>query len=128
MGNSEKPELGFKTIDHLYLDCTFCSEAGLNIPSRVDALHDTIRLIEEWKQEEETNHVFLSLSGKGFGAEFFFVEVYRLLKLKIHVPKEMHDIYRNIGHEIRDALTLSGSETTIHACGSCGAKVGSRLC
>ena len=84
-------------------------------------MQEAIQLIKEWKRGADTNHVFLSLSGKGFGAESVFVEIYRQLKVKVHVSKEMYAIYRDIDLEIKEALTVLGSETWIHACiSSCG--------
>lgn len=121
MENSDQPDYGLKQIDHIYLDCTFCLEAGRKLPSRDEALQDTIQLIKEWRATG--NHqISFSLAGKGFGAEFFFVQLFERLQLKVHFPEEMKEIYLGIPG-IAKAVARSLAEADIHACGGC-AKVG----
>jgi len=113
----EKPgdlSYGFKKIDHIYLDCTFCYEAARKFPTREEALEETINLITKWKKENGKNEVLITVAGKGFGAEYIFVELYKRLGYKTHFPNEMREIYART--EVSEAVARTAAEAKIHAC------------
>lgn len=114
MANPSRPDYGLKTIDHIYLDCTFCCDNAKTFPSREQSVIATINLISDWMAKGSDHIVLLLLAGKGFGAEFIFVEVYGKLKVKVHTSQFKRAVYKNIP-EIQNAIT-SNTESSIHAC------------
>lgn len=114
MANSSRPDYGLKTIDHVYLDCTFCYDNAKTFPSRERSVKATIDLISNWTARGADHKVLLLLAGRGFGAEFIFVEVYEKLKVKVHATQFKHDVYQTVP-EIQNAIT-SDTQSSIHAC------------
>lgn len=110
-------DYGLKTIDHIYVDCTFCSEAARAFPSREESVEATTNLIKEWLSRGTDYKVLFSLAGRGFGAEYVFVEVSKKLKLKVHVSSFKLNIYKDLSREIHDAVT-NDSTACLHACTS----------
>lgn len=114
MANPSRPEYGLKTLDHIYLDCTFCSNNAKKFPPREVSVRATIALISDWIAKGHQHKVILLLAGRGFGAEFIFVEIFKKLKLKVHTTKFKHDVYRTIP-EIRNVIS-EDKNCSIHAC------------
>lgn len=114
MVNPSRPQYGLKPIDHIYLDCTFCCMMGKSFPSRETSVDTTISLIKNWLNEGSEHRILFSLAGRGFGAEFIFVEVYQKLKMQTHISKFKYDVYKNIPG-IRSAVCRDPS-SRIHAC------------
>ena len=104
-------------LDRIYLDCTFCMETARTFPSRDQVMDAVILLIEELLKKG--SKIFLSLSGKGFGAESIFVEIHKRLNQQIHVSDWKYEIYKHVP-TIHKAITKN-ADTSIHACFSnCG--------
>jgi DNA cross-link repair 1C protein len=114
MSNPSRPEYGLKTIDHVYLDCTFCTDSAKTFPSRQTSVDITIDLVSSWIAKSPEHKVLFTLAGRGFGAEFLFVEVYRKLKLQVHTSDFKHQIYSNLS-DIKNAISRQRT-TSIHAC------------
>lgn len=114
MSNPSRPDYGLKTIDHVYLDCTFCCDAAKTFPSRKTSVDVTIALIGDWIAKGPEHKVLFSLAGRGFGAENVFVEVYRRLNTKVHISKFKHNIYKNMP-KLQTAISCNGY-ASIHAC------------
>lgn len=114
MNNPSKPDFGLKLIDHLYLDCTFCHSSAQHFPTRDESVDELAVRIKKWAERGPSNRVFLSLAGRGFGAEFVFVEIYKKLKMQTHVSRFKYSIYENI-REIQSAVSLD-PKCRIHAC------------
>ncbi|XP_046441306.1 protein artemis-like [Daphnia pulex] len=114
MSNPSRPEYGLKTIDHVYLDCTFCTDSAKTFPSRQTSVDITIDLVSSWIAKSSEHKVLFTLAGRGFGAEFLFVEVYRKLKLQVHTSDFKHQIYSNLS-DIKNAISRQRT-TSIHAC------------
>lgn len=114
MNNPSKPDFGLKLIDHLYLDCTFCYSNARHFPSRDESVDELAMRIKEWAARGPNNRIFFSLAGRGFGAEFVFVEIFKKLKMQTHVSRFKYNIYKNI-REILSAVSLD-PKCRIHAC------------
>lgn len=115
MTNPPMSEYGLKSIDHIYVDCTFCSETAHAFPSRDASVKATTDLIQDWLIRGPDYKVLFSLAGRGFGAEFVFVEVYRRLKIKVHVSTFKLEIYKSLSNELYDSIT-NDATTSLHAC------------
>ena len=115
---------GLKSIDKIYLDATFCLEAARKLPTRNEVMEALISTIE--KQLEKGSKIFLSLSGRGFGAESIFVEIHKRLKQQIHVSPWKYEIYKHTP-DIHKAITLN-PECAIHACFTNGGRVIFKIC
>jgi len=115
MSNPSRPEYGLKAIDHIYLDCTFCTDSAKRFPSRQTSVDITIDLVSSWIAKSPEHKVLFTLAGRGFGAEFLFVEVYRKLNMQVHTSDFKHQIYSNLT-DIKNAISRQRT-TSIHACG-----------
>lgn len=115
MSNPSRPEYGLKTIDHVYLDCTFCTDSAKTFPSRQISVDVTIALVSNWISKSPEHKVLFSLAGRGFGAEFLFVEVHRRLNIQVHISEFKHKIYKNLT-DLRNAISRQHT-TSVHACG-----------
>lgn len=115
MSNPSRPEYGMKTIDHVYLDCTFCTDSAKSFPSRQISVDVTIALVSNWISKSPEHKVLFSLAGRGFGAEFLFVEVYRRLNIQVHISQFKHKIYKNLS-DLKNAISRHHT-TSVHACG-----------
>lgn len=114
MNNPARPDYGLKLIDHLYLDCTFCYTNAQAFPTRDEAVEKVVLRIQEWATKGHKHKVIFSLAGRGFGAEFVFVEIFKRLNMPTHVSQFKYNIYKNIPN-IRGAVSLD-PRCRIHAC------------
>lgn len=114
MNNPSRPDFGLKSIDHLYLDCTFCYSNARRFPTRDESVQEVIARIKEWTSKGPSHKVYFSVAGRGFGAEFVFVEIFRRLKMTTHVSPFKYNIYKNIP-DLNTAVSLD-PKCRIHAC------------
>lgn len=92
-------------------------EAARIFPSRDKVMDAVISLIQELLKKD--SKIFLSLSGKGFGAESIFVDIHKRLNQQIHVSNWKYEIYKHVP-KILKAITKD-PDSSIHACFSnCG--------
>jgi len=112
--NPHHPDYGFKSIDHIYLDCTFCYRNAKDLPMRDECMELIFTHVKDWIIKGPEFKIFLSLAAR-FGSEFIFVELNKRLGIRVHVSKLKYDIYKQFP-EIAAAVTLNGKDTPIHAC------------
>ena len=119
--NPHHPDYGFKSIDHIYLDCTFCYRNAKDLPMRDECMELIITHVKDWIIKGPEFKIFLSLAAR-FGSEFIFVELNKRLGIRVHVSKLKYDIYKQFP-EIAAAVTLNGKDTPIHACSDSNVKL-----
>ncbi|KAJ8984928.1 hypothetical protein NQ317_012178 [Molorchus minor] len=106
-----------KTIDKIYLDTTFFSKSYLKFPKRDESVNELCNIIKEWT-DNGTDYIVQLLTSAKYGYEYVFNEIYKRLKMPVHVNPDSYRLYSNIP-EMDNSVTLDGSLTQIHS--NCGA-------
>lgn len=102
------------TIDEIYLDSTFLKDIYPNFPTQDASCEAIVKLIEEWTSKGSHKKILLHTSAR-YGYEWMFIQLYKSLKMKIHVTEANYESYRYIP-EMDDVIACNGIETKIHAC------------
>lgn len=114
MQDPSHPSYGLKTINHIYLDCTFCYTKAQGLPTRDECMDLIFSHVKRWINQGPNFTIFLSLAAR-FGSEFLFMELFKKFGLKVHVSQFKYEIYKSIP-ELRRLITLNPLDTQIHAC------------
>ncbi|VDM43219.1 unnamed protein product [Toxocara canis] len=104
-----KTKSGFKRIDELYFDSTFCRQGSRVFPSRKRSGALFVRMVKEWLDARTHNKVLIWSSS--YGQEFLFRKIYEELQMKVHVTMQKFQI-----PEIASFVTCVASSTRVHAC------------
>ncbi|XP_076238856.1 DNA cross-link repair protein snm1 [Calliopsis andreniformis] len=103
-----------RTFTKIYLDTTFLHNDFPSFPSRQESITKMNTVIREWLDKDPGNVVILECSAN-YGSEFLFVELSKVLNMKIHVKSFVYDSYCCIA-ELSDHVTNDPFSTPIHAC------------
>lgn len=101
-------------IDEIYLDSTFLSHNYRNFPLQEQSCEAIASLIKEWTSKGSHKKILLHTSAR-YGYEWLYIELYKSLKMKIHVKESEYDSYRYIP-EMDDVILCHSQGTQIHAC------------
>ncbi|XP_046737189.1 protein artemis-like isoform X1 [Diprion similis] len=103
-----------KKFNTIYLDTTFLSLDFLSFPSRLESCEVICDAVRKWLDSNSKNVVIIECSAL-YGSEHLFMEMFRLLNLKIHVKDKIYSNYMRIS-ELAKCITLDGRDSRIHAC------------
>ncbi|XP_031839455.2 DNA cross-link repair protein snm1 [Nomia melanderi] len=103
-----------RTFTTIYLDTTFLSNNFPSFPTRKESMIKMEHVVKDWLRKHPRNVVILECSAT-YGSEFLFVELSKLLNIKIHVKEFVYDSYCRIG-ELCNYITNDAYSTPIHAC------------
>ncbi|XP_076380198.1 protein artemis isoform X5 [Megalopta genalis] len=103
-----------RTFTKIYLDTTFLSNDFPSFPSRIKSMTKMRDVVQNWLSEDPRNVVILECSAN-YGSEFLFVELSKLLNMKIHIKDFIYNSYCRIG-ELSNHVTNDAYSTPIHAC------------
>ncbi|XP_060813847.1 protein artemis isoform X2 [Bombus pascuorum] len=103
-----------RTFTKIYLDTTFLSTDFPVFPSRQESMHKMYEVIKDWISKDPRNVVILECSAT-YGSEFLFVELSKMLDMKIHVRNDVFENYCHIA-QLSCYVTNDPDSTSIHAC------------
>ncbi|EFO24152.1 hypothetical protein LOAG_04331 [Loa loa] len=104
---------GFKRLDALYFDSTFCRREAENIPSLRQSCALCVEMVKEWLEKDSNNKVLI-WCGK-FGHELLLKAIWDELHIKCHVTMMKYRIYSKINF-LADCITPVARDTRVHAC------------
>ncbi|KAK7869233.1 hypothetical protein R5R35_000864 [Gryllus longicercus] len=104
-----------KSIETLYLDTTFLDTSYEYFPPRKNSAESLCKLISDWISQSSEHYVHIVTAAK-HGSEYLFVEIFKSLKIKVHVNFDHFILYQNIP-EVEPAITASSGLSQVHACG-----------
>ncbi|EFA09718.1 protein artemis [Tribolium castaneum] len=105
-----------KRIEAVYLDTTFFLKSYAKFPPRAESLEEICSIISDWISRSDKHVIGLDTSAK-YGYEYLFIEIYKQIKMPIHVNDEIYEFYSRVP-EMDRAVTRS-KDTRIHsACGT----------
>lgn len=105
---------GVLNFDALYFDSTFFYQHYFHFPSQVESAEEICKLIQEWISKGSSYLVSLKTPAR-YGYEYLFIEIARIMKMRIHVDNSEFKKYCYIP-EMDNCVTNDGSSTQIHAC------------
>ncbi|XP_046468807.1 protein artemis isoform X1 [Neodiprion pinetum] len=105
-----------KKFDTIYLDTTFLSLDFPRFPSRLESCEAICDAVKQWLEPNSKNVVIIECSAL-YGVEYLFMEMFKLLNLKIHIKDKVHSNYIRIP-ELAEIVTIDGRDSRIHACTS----------
>lgn len=100
-------------IDKVYLDTTFFNKSYEYFPPRDECVEIICRLINEWISLSKKHCVKIQNSAN-YGSEYLFIEIYKKVKMPIHVRDEVYKNYICIP-EMENIVTLNEKMTQIHS-------------
>lgn len=104
-----------KSILHsVYLDTTFFKREYDEFPTQFESITAIYELIKEWIVKGPKYLIHLKLSAR-YGAEYVYIELARILKMKVHVNAEEYLKYKYIP-QMDNSITDYPQSTQIHAC------------
>lgn len=103
-----------KKFDAIYLDTTFLSLDYLCFPSRRESCDEICAAVKFWLDSHPRNLVIIECSAN-YGSEYLFIEVFNLLKEKIHVKDKVYFNYMRIA-DLARCVTNDALSSRIHAC------------
>lgn len=71
-------------LQSIYIDSTFLLPEYYEFPDQRDSVSVVEKLIKEWIDKDDLNRVFLEIPAR-FGSEFLLLELYKRLKLEMHL-------------------------------------------
>lgn len=101
-------------FDKIYLDSTFFNEKYYEFPSQFESTKKICTIIKDWISRDKKNLISIRIPAR-YGSEYIFIEISKILKMKIHINQTEYEKYRYIP-EMDDCITSNGNETQIHAC------------
>lgn len=114
--NAECADLRPRRFDKIYLDTTFLSRDFLHFPTRDESSSRICQISREWLRKDQNNVVVLECSAR-FGAEYLFMELSKLLNLKVHVKDHVYQALCSV-KELSFHITSDAYSTPLHACGA----------
>ncbi|VDN06400.1 unnamed protein product [Thelazia callipaeda] len=121
---------GFKRLDALYFDNTFCCKQFRKLPTPRQSCLLCVEMVRKWLQKDPINKVLLwcdryfkiekllrlarKLSGK-YGHELFLKAIWDELGIKCHVTMAKYRVYSSIDLYV-DCVTPIARDTRVHAC------------
>lgn len=102
-----------ESIDKVYFDSTFLIDRYEQFPTQEESINEICGLIQNWIELNESNKVFIRTSAR-YGSESLFVEIYRRLKIPVHLTKEDIEYYKAIPN-LDNCLTCD-TNNRVHAC------------
>jgi DNA cross-link repair 1C protein len=109
-----KSSSGFKIIETLYLDTTFCNAKTQLLPSREDSFNILLKEVQNWLSKSAKHKILLYTASK-YGHEYLFCQLYGHLKEKIHVSDWKAAAYESVS-ALKKCVTTVSKATRIHAC------------
>ncbi|XP_076763497.1 elongation factor 1-delta isoform X2 [Xylocopa sonorina] len=103
-----------KTFTKVYLDTTFLSNNFKTFPTRQESIIKIRDITNYWLSKDPRNVVILECSAL-YGSEFLFIELSKMLGIKIHVRTHVYKSYCRIA-ELSCYVTNEPHSTRIHAC------------
>lgn len=103
-----------KIFTKIYLDTTFLSTDFPVFPTRQESIFKIYEVIKDWITKDPRNVVILECSAT-YGSEFLFVELSKMLNMKIHVKDDVFKDYCRIA-QLSCYVTNDPNSTPIHAC------------
>ncbi|OAD54108.1 Protein artemis [Eufriesea mexicana] len=103
-----------RTFSKIYLDTTFLSTDFCAFPSRQESIFKIYEVSRNWLSKDPRNVVILECSAT-YGSEFIFVELSKMLNMKIHVRNDVFESYCRIA-QLSCYVTNDPHSTLIHAC------------
>ncbi|XP_076635867.1 protein artemis-like isoform X3 [Colletes latitarsis] len=110
----ESSKLLPRTFTTIYLDTTFLDRDFPSFPTRKESLGKMSDIVKQWIYKDPRNVVILECSAT-YGSEFLFVELSKLLNMKIHVKPYVYESYCRI-QQLSYYVTNDPYSTPIHAC------------
>ncbi|CAG9534321.1 unnamed protein product [Cercopithifilaria johnstoni] len=104
---------GFKRLDALYFDSTFCRKGAENIPTLKQSCALCVKMVKDWLEKDSNNKV-LMWCGR-FGHELLLKAIWDELRIKCHVTTMKYRIYSKIDF-LSDCVTPVARDTRVHAC------------
>jgi len=93
-GEKTSGNLTVQTIDHLYVDSTFCS-VDRNFPFRGQAVQEALTHIKAWLLGSTNFVIRMSFSAR-VAHEYVLIQLFEILNLKTHVSAEKFEAYKHI--------------------------------
>ncbi|XP_012149789.2 elongation factor 1-delta isoform X2 [Megachile rotundata] len=103
-----------RTFTKVYLDTTFLSNDFIFFPTRQESLLKICTVTKDWLNKDPRNVVILECSAT-YGSEFLFIELFKMLNMKIHVKNYVYETYCRI-EQLSCCVTNDPHSTPIHAC------------
>lgn len=101
-----------QVIDKIYLDTTFFSKTYRKFPKRQESLTEICIIIKDHIEKGE--HYWINLStGANYGYEYLFKEIYKQLKMPVHVNRDAYNFY-SLLPELDLSVTMDSLKTQIH--------------
>ncbi|VDM95712.1 unnamed protein product [Onchocerca ochengi] len=104
---------GFKRLDALYFDSTFCRRGAEIIPTLKQSCALCVKMVREWLEKDSNNKVLI-WCGR-FGHELLLKAIWDELHIKCHVTVMKYRIYSKIDF-LADCITPVAQGTRVHAC------------
>nr|CDP99659.1 Bm10789, isoform a [Brugia malayi] len=104
---------GFKRLDALYFDSTFCRKGAENIPSLKQSCALCVKMVKGWLEKDSDNKVLI-WCGR-FGHELLLKAIWDELHIKCHVTMMKYRIYSKIDF-LAECITPIARNTRVHAC------------
>lgn len=102
------------SFDAIYFDSTFFDQNYLQFPTQVESAERICKLIRDWLSKGSSYFIILKTPAR-YGYEYLFIEIARIMKMKIHVDHSEFKKYCYIP-EMDNCVTIDGTSTQIHAC------------
>ncbi|XP_029044810.1 protein artemis isoform X2 [Osmia bicornis bicornis] len=103
-----------RTFTKIYLDTTFLSNDFAFFPTRQETVLKICTVTKDWLNKDPRNVVILECSAT-YGSEFLFIELFKVLNMKIHVKHYVYETYCRI-EQLSCCVTNDPNSTPIHAC------------
>lgn len=101
-------------IDTIYIDSTFLDKEYTNFPEQIRSVETICDLINEWLAMSSKHVISLKMPAR-YGYERLFIEIGKMLKMRIHINDEEIQKYRYIA-ELDNIFTTIPHRSRIHAC------------
>ncbi|CAL7939816.1 unnamed protein product [Xylocopa violacea] len=103
-----------KTFTKVYLDTTFLSNDFRTLPTRLESVTKVCDITKYWLNKNPRNVVVLECSAL-YGSEFLYIELSKMLGMRIHVKTNVYKSYCRIA-QLSCYVTNEPCSTRIHAC------------
>uniref|UniRef100_A0A915PC94 DNA repair metallo-beta-lactamase domain-containing protein n=1 Tax=Setaria digitata TaxID=48799 RepID=A0A915PC94_9BILA len=104
---------GFKRLDALYFDSTFCRMGAENMPTLKKSCGLCVKMVREWLEKDPENKVLI-WCGR-YGHELLLRAIWDKLHIKSHVTMMKYRVYSKLDFLV-DCITPVARDTRVHAC------------